>query len=328
MEKHHNVLDLILIDVCLDTGAADGAAGTRLECRGCSASFTNVLRSRLEHSHLYLHVFILTCMCSFMYSFSILNCIQLSIFFIDGSSFSSPESEEKKSSKSKSKDKSSGDHRNSKCHKDHGDSKSNRDYKGSKHHRNISESDGDSTDATRDSEDTDSEDSDGAKNRNSTSTLNTWLKKSSESLSSSSFVKKTTTSSSLKPSSSSSSSSAAQMLSRFASGTSIAKKEAAERKRKARASDEHVSSEGENDNEEETVSDSEFEDSDDELDSTGDMTEMKKEILTFFQEATIDELSLISGCSIKKAQKIVELRPYDTWQSLVRECVCVFLLFF
>ncbi|XP_053180990.1 SWI/SNF-related matrix-associated actin-dependent regulator of chromatin subfamily A containing DEAD/H box 1A [Scomber japonicus] len=234
----------------------------------------------------------------------------------DNTSFSSPESEEKKSSKSKSKDKSDGGHRKSKRHKDHGDSKINRDHKGSKHHTNVSESDGDSTDATRDSEDTDSDDSDRAKSKNSTSTLNTWLKKSSDSVSSSSFVKKTTTSSSQKPSSSSSSS-VAQTLSKFASGTSIAKKEAAERKRKARASDEHVSSEGENDDEEETVSDSEFEDSDEELDSRGGMTEMKKEILTFFQEASIDELSLISGCSVKKAQKIVELRPYNEWQSLI-----------
>ncbi|AWP07256.1 putative SWI/SNF-related matrix-associated actin-dependent regulator of chromatin subfamily A containing DEAD/H box 1A-like [Scophthalmus maximus] len=133
---------------------------------------------------------------------------------------------------------------------------------------------------------------------------------------SSSSVKKTTASSSLKPSSSSSSSAAAQMLSRFASGTSIAKKQAAESKRKARASDEHVSSEGENDDEEDTVS-SEFEDSDEELDPKGGMTDIKKEIITFFQDASIDELSLISGCSVKKAQKIVELRPFNSWQSLV-----------
>uniref|UniRef100_A0A8C9Y1C8 DNA helicase n=1 Tax=Sander lucioperca TaxID=283035 RepID=A0A8C9Y1C8_SANLU len=106
------------------------------------------------------------------------------------------------------------------------------------------------------------------------------------------------------------------MLSRFASGTSIAKKQAAERKKKARASDDYVSSEGENDDEEETIS-SEFEDSDDELDSNGGMTDLKKEILKFFQDATIDELSLIAGCSVKKAQKIVELRPFDGWQSLV-----------
>ncbi|XP_040011692.1 SWI/SNF-related matrix-associated actin-dependent regulator of chromatin subfamily A containing DEAD/H box 1A [Xiphias gladius] len=235
----------------------------------------------------------------------------------DNTSFSSPESEEMKSRKSKGKDKLGRDHREMKRHKDHGESKNRNDRKDSKDHRNISETEGDSTDdteVTKDSEDdSDSEDGEGSKHRSSTSTLSTWLKKSSDTVSLSSSVKKTTTSSSLKPSSSSS---AAQMLSRFASGTSIAKKQAAERKRKARASDEHVSSEGENDDEEDTVS-SEFEDSDDELDSKGGMTEMKKEILTFFQEASIDELSLIAGCSVKKAQKIVELRPFQSWQSLV-----------
>lgn len=111
------------------------------------------------------------------------------------------------------------------------------------------------------------------------------------------------------------------MLSRFASGTSIAKKQAAESKRKARASDERVSSEGENDDEEDTIS-SEFEDSDEELDTKGGMSEQKLEILEFFQKATIDELSLIAGCSVKKAQKIVELRPFDDWDSLVSVCVC------
>uniref|UniRef100_A0A3Q3VIK8 DNA helicase n=1 Tax=Mola mola TaxID=94237 RepID=A0A3Q3VIK8_MOLML len=125
------------------------------------------------------------------------------------------------------------------------------------------------------------------------------------------FALKKTTSSSQKPSSSS----AAQMLSRFASGTSIAKKQAAESKRKARASEEHVSSEGENDDED-TLS-SEFEDSDDELDFKGGMTDIKNEIVKFFQNASLDELTLISGCSIKKAQRIVELRPFDSLQSLV-----------
>ncbi|XP_040898949.1 SWI/SNF-related matrix-associated actin-dependent regulator of chromatin subfamily A containing DEAD/H box 1A isoform X2 [Toxotes jaculatrix] len=235
----------------------------------------------------------------------------------DNTSFSSPETEEKKSRKSKSKDKSSRDHRELRCHKDHRDSTNRKNRKDSKDHRTISETEGDSTDdtdAAKDSEDdSDSEDSKASKHRGSASTLSTWLKKSSDSVSSSSSVKKPTTSTSLKPSSSSS---AAQMLSRFASGTSMAKKQAAERKRKARASDEHVSSEGENDDEEDTVS-SEFEDSGDELDSKGGMTEVKKEILSFFQDATIDELSLIAGCSVKKAQKIVELRPFDSWQSLV-----------
>ncbi|XP_022613545.1 SWI/SNF-related matrix-associated actin-dependent regulator of chromatin subfamily A containing DEAD/H box 1 [Seriola dumerili] len=227
----------------------------------------------------------------------------------DNTSFSSPESEEKKSRKSKSKDKSGRDHKELKRPKDRAESQSDR--KDSKDHRTVSETKGDSTDdteGTKDSEDSsDSDDNRGSKQR-----ISAWPKRS-DSVSSSSSVKETTTYSSLK---SPSSSSAAQMLSRFASGTSIAKKQAAERKRKARASDEHVSSEGESDDEEDTVS-SEFEDSDDELDCNSGMTEIKKEILTFFQDASIDELSLIAGCSVKKAQKIVELRPYDSWKSLV-----------
>ncbi|XP_070689585.1 SWI/SNF-related matrix-associated actin-dependent regulator of chromatin subfamily A containing DEAD/H box 1A [Pempheris klunzingeri] len=232
----------------------------------------------------------------------------------ENTSFSSPETEEKKSSKSKSKDKSSRDHRKLKRHKDEEGGKNRRDRKD---RLSETEDSAEATDTTKDSEDdSDSADREGSKN-SSASTLSSWIKKSSVMVSSSSSDKKTTTSSSLKPSSSSSSSSSpARMLSRFASGTSIAKKEAAERKRKARASDEHISSEGENDDEEDTVS-SEFEDSDDELDSKGGMTDMKKEILRFFRDASIDELSLISGCSVKKAQKIVELRPFDYWQSLV-----------
>lgn len=250
--------------------------------------------------------------CTFMCLHVLIQSHFVCLFFFllsDNTSFSSPEREEKKSSKSKSKDKSNRDHRESKHHKDHRDNKKRR-------ARSETEESVDESDASKDSEDSDSEDGEDSKKINP---LSTWLKKSSDSVSSSSSVKKTTTSSSTKPSSSTST---AQMLSRFASGTSIAKKQAAESKRKARASDERVSSEGESDNEEDTVS-SEFEDSDEELYSKGGMTEMKKEIITFFQNASIDELSLIAWCSVKKAQKIVELRPYDSWESLVRERVCV-----
>lgn len=45
---------------------------------------------------------------------------------------------------------------------------------------------------------------------------------------------------------------------------------------------------------------------------------LKTQILEFFQEASVDELSLIAGCSVKKAHKIVELRPFKTWEDLVR----------
>ncbi|XP_023131538.2 SWI/SNF-related matrix-associated actin-dependent regulator of chromatin subfamily A containing DEAD/H box 1A [Amphiprion ocellaris] len=230
----------------------------------------------------------------------------------DNTSFSSPESNEKEVSKSKSNDKSSRNHGELKHHQNHQNSKKKINHKDSENHNDISETEEDSTDdsdATKDSED--ESDLEDGKNNSRISTLPSWITKNADSVTSSSPVTKTTTSSSLKPSSSSA---VAQTLSRFASGTSIAKKEAVERKRKARASDQRVSSEEESDGED-TVN-SEFEDSDEEMDSGGGMTELKKEILKFFQNASIDELSLISGCSVKKAQKIVELRPFDKWQSL------------
>lgn len=219
----------------------------------------------------------------------------------------SPESEEKKSRKSKSKDKSGRGNKELKCHKDRAERKSNQ--KDFKNPSAVNETEEDSvdTDGTKDSEDqSDAEDKTNYRTRSNT------RPKRSDSESPSFSFKKTTTSSSQK---STPSSSAAQMLSKFTSGTSLAKKQALERKKTARASNEQVSSGGESGDD----SMSEFEDSDEELDYGGSMTEIKKGIMAFFQEATIDELSLISGCSVKKAQKIVELRPYDTWKSLVRE---------
>uniref|UniRef100_A0A3P8Q6U9 DNA helicase n=1 Tax=Astatotilapia calliptera TaxID=8154 RepID=A0A3P8Q6U9_ASTCA len=222
---------------------------------------------------------------------------------LDNTSFSSHGSEGKVSSKSKKKDESK---RELRPRKDQKNAEKRQDH--------VSETEDDSTDDsenTMDSED-DSDLEDNEDSKEKSATLSSWIVRKSGPAASSSSANKTTTSSSLK---SSSSLSAAQTLSRFASGTSIAKKQAAERKRKARASDEHVSSEGENDYEDPVSS--EFEDSDDELDSKVGLTEVKREILAFFQDASLDELSLMSGCSIKKAQKIVELRPFKSWKSLV-----------
>ncbi|XP_069486663.1 SWI/SNF-related matrix-associated actin-dependent regulator of chromatin subfamily A containing DEAD/H box 1 [Ambystoma mexicanum] len=42
----------------------------------------------------------------------------------------------------------------------------------------------------------------------------------------------------------------------------------------------------------------------------------KDKIVSFLQDATLDELSLIPQCSQKKAQKIIELRPFNSWDSL------------
>ncbi|XP_067289723.1 SWI/SNF-related matrix-associated actin-dependent regulator of chromatin subfamily A containing DEAD/H box 1b isoform X2 [Pseudorasbora parva] len=57
------------------------------------------------------------------------------------------------------------------------------------------------------------------------------------------------------------------------------------------------------------------------LDSDSDqsdetLSKLKSEILNFFQTASADELTLIAGCSLKKAQKITELRPFKKWKDL------------
>uniref|UniRef100_A0A8C7IZ51 DNA helicase n=1 Tax=Oncorhynchus kisutch TaxID=8019 RepID=A0A8C7IZ51_ONCKI len=88
-------------------------------------------------------------------------------------------------------------------------------------------------------------------------------------------------------------------------------------KRKVRASYERASSSEDEDTE---GASSEFEGEDDELDFVAEdagTSTLKGQILSFFQEASLDELSLIAGCSLKKAQKIVELRPFAVWQDLV-----------
>ncbi|XP_036434337.1 SWI/SNF-related matrix-associated actin-dependent regulator of chromatin subfamily A containing DEAD/H box 1A isoform X2 [Colossoma macropomum] len=60
-------------------------------------------------------------------------------------------------------------------------------------------------------------------------------------------------------------------------------------------------------------------DSDSEDDSIDDR--IKHQIVQFLQEASLDELTLISGCSLKKAQKIILLRPFNTWED-VNEQFC------
>ncbi|KAM8940406.1 SWI/SNF-related matrix-associated actin-dependent regulator of chromatin subfamily A containing DEAD/H box 1 isoform 2-T2 [Pelodytes ibericus] len=43
----------------------------------------------------------------------------------------------------------------------------------------------------------------------------------------------------------------------------------------------------------------------------------KAKIVSFLQDASLDELSLIPQCSLKKAQRISELRPFNSWDSLI-----------
>nr|XP_033814110.1 SWI/SNF-related matrix-associated actin-dependent regulator of chromatin subfamily A containing DEAD/H box 1 isoform X2 [Geotrypetes seraphini] len=44
--------------------------------------------------------------------------------------------------------------------------------------------------------------------------------------------------------------------------------------------------------------------------------EYKSKILSFLQDASVDELALIPYCSHRKAQKISELRPFNNWEAL------------
>ncbi|XP_040183833.1 SWI/SNF-related matrix-associated actin-dependent regulator of chromatin subfamily A containing DEAD/H box 1 [Rana temporaria] len=47
--------------------------------------------------------------------------------------------------------------------------------------------------------------------------------------------------------------------------------------------------------------------------------EHKTKIVSFLQDASLDELSLIPQCSLKKAQRITELRPFNSWDSLLNK---------
>lgn len=44
-------------------------------------------------------------------------------------------------------------------------------------------------------------------------------------------------------------------------------------------------------------------------------------VLSFFETATVEELSSMPGCSKKKAEVILKMRPFQTWETLVRRSV-------
>ncbi|XP_028312960.1 SWI/SNF-related matrix-associated actin-dependent regulator of chromatin subfamily A containing DEAD/H box 1A isoform X2 [Gouania willdenowi] len=224
----------------------------------------------------------------------------------ENTSLSSEEAAEKKPSKSKCKNKSytdseTADKKVSVCP-----------------HVSETENSSDDTDRTKDSEDSDSDEAEAPHKKRSTSLFSSWIKTTPNST-----FKKTepSSSSSQKPSSSSS---ALQTQSRLTSGTNKAKLEAAMRKKKARESIEHTRSDDDeeddddDDDMEEEIVESEFEDFDDKLESAYKGKDMKSRMVEFFQESSVDELTLISGCSLKRAQKIVELRPFNTWSSLTK----------
>ena len=51
-----------------------------------------------------------------------------------------------------------------------------------------------------------------------------------------------------------------------------------------------------------------------------EMTLSRKEVYEFFNNANIGELTSIKSCSMKKAEIIIENRPYRNWEELVGRC--------
>ena len=41
------------------------------------------------------------------------------------------------------------------------------------------------------------------------------------------------------------------------------------------------------------------------------------QVLEFFNVATVDELTMMNGCSRKKAEAVIKMRPFDDWEALV-----------
>lgn len=60
-----------------------------------------------------------------------------------------------------------------------------------------------------------------------------------------------------------------------------------------------------------------FSDEDSDVEITNELTGDKKKVLDFFQTATAIELQLMATCSKKKAEGIIELRPFKGWIDLV-----------
>lgn len=61
-----------------------------------------------------------------------------------------------------------------------------------------------------------------------------------------------------------------------------------------------------------------FSDEDSDVEISNELTGDKKKVFEFFQTATINELQLMTSCSKKKAEIIIESRPFSGWVNLVQ----------
>lgn len=57
-------------------------------------------------------------------------------------------------------------------------------------------------------------------------------------------------------------------------------------------------------------------DADDSEDEAFSNVEMVS-ILSFFNDSSVQELGSVPGLSVKKAEKIIKMRPFDSWNDLV-----------
>ena len=73
-------------------------------------------------------------------------------------------------------------------------------------------------------------------------------------------------------------------------------------------------------NDNKVVYDSDDSDAEEKL-SDHNLSEDQKRVLKFFSEGTEQELACIQGCSKKKVENIVELRPFEGWTDLVSNFV-------
>ncbi|XP_066500643.1 SWI/SNF-related matrix-associated actin-dependent regulator of chromatin subfamily A containing DEAD/H box 1A isoform X2 [Hoplias malabaricus] len=94
-----------------------------------------------------------------------------------------------------------------------------------------------------------------------------------------------------------------------------------DKKEKANESKKEQNSDSEGEEELDSEADSVSSDFDSEGEDNTFNDHIKDQILQFLQEASLDELTLISGCSLKKAQKIILLRPFNSWKD-VNEQFC------
>jgi len=62
-----------------------------------------------------------------------------------------------------------------------------------------------------------------------------------------------------------------------------------------------------------------YSDDDSDIEISNDLTSDKKAVLEFMQTAITSELLLMSQCSQKKANAIIEARPFEDWRNLVHK---------